>query len=168
MGVPPGNRRVLVSVPEWYGAGAETRGRPEGRPYPWSQQAIHETSGLNLSRKFTSCQVVRIWETWSFSSQRDFVRANSGHRAPNSKFKVQSFKFENTSEFSDKTWNLEPGTLNLILLYAVSCNSPAVLCHLAQNLQTNRRKPKPPVEAWYKPWPGLFMIPCRLHEQSGL
>ena len=46
MDVPPGNRRVLVSVPEWYVAGADTRGRQEGRPYPWSQQFIHEMSGL--------------------------------------------------------------------------------------------------------------------------
>jgi hypothetical protein len=48
MGVQPGNRRVLVSVPEWYVAGADTRGRQEGRPYPWSQQVIHEISELNL------------------------------------------------------------------------------------------------------------------------
>jgi hypothetical protein len=33
MGVPPDNRRVLVSVPERYVAGADTRGRQEGRPY---------------------------------------------------------------------------------------------------------------------------------------
>ena len=46
MGVPQGNRRVLVSVPERYVAGADTRGRQEGRPYPWSQQVIHEISGL--------------------------------------------------------------------------------------------------------------------------
>ncbi|MGD8509937.1 MAG: hypothetical protein PVH81_13645, partial [Syntrophobacterales bacterium] len=46
MDVPPGNRRVLVSVPERYVAGADTRGRQEGRPYPWSQQVIHEISGL--------------------------------------------------------------------------------------------------------------------------
>ena len=48
MGVPPSNRRVLVSVPERYVAGADTRGRQEGRPYPWSQQVIHEISGHNL------------------------------------------------------------------------------------------------------------------------
>jgi hypothetical protein len=48
MGVPPGNRRVLVSVPERYVAGADTRGRQEVRPYPWSQQVIHEISGHNL------------------------------------------------------------------------------------------------------------------------
>jgi hypothetical protein len=29
-------------VPEWYAAGADTRGRKEGRPYPWSQQVSHE------------------------------------------------------------------------------------------------------------------------------
>ncbi len=33
-------------VPERYVAGADTRGRQEGRPYPWSQQVIRETSGL--------------------------------------------------------------------------------------------------------------------------
>jgi hypothetical protein len=51
MGLPPGNRRVSVrGVPERYVAGADTRGRQEGRPYPWSQQVIHEISRLaNLS-----------------------------------------------------------------------------------------------------------------------
>jgi len=39
----------LVSVPERYVAGADTRGRQEGRPYPWSQQVIHELSGLDMS-----------------------------------------------------------------------------------------------------------------------
>ena len=48
MCVPPGNRRVLVSVPERYVAGANTRGRQEGRPYAWSQQVIHEISGLEM------------------------------------------------------------------------------------------------------------------------
>ena len=52
MGVPPGNSSRgtagLVSVPERYVAGADTRGRQEGRPYPWSQQVIHETSGLGF------------------------------------------------------------------------------------------------------------------------
>jgi hypothetical protein len=38
-------------VPERYVAGADTRGRQEGRPYPRSQQVIHETSGLS-SREF--------------------------------------------------------------------------------------------------------------------
>jgi hypothetical protein len=35
-------------VPERYVAGADTRGRQEGRPHPWSQQVIHEISGLRL------------------------------------------------------------------------------------------------------------------------
>jgi hypothetical protein len=53
MGVPPGNRPAAPrdwfrGVPEWYVAGADTRGRPGGRPYPGSQQAIHETSGLTI------------------------------------------------------------------------------------------------------------------------
>jgi len=34
-------------VPERYVAGADTRGRQEGRPYPWSQQVIHGICGLN-------------------------------------------------------------------------------------------------------------------------
>ena len=51
MGVPPGNRPALPrdwfrGVPERYVAGSDTRGRQEGRPYPWSQQVIHEISGL--------------------------------------------------------------------------------------------------------------------------
>ena len=33
-------------VPERYVAGADTRGRQEGRPYPWLLQVIHEISGL--------------------------------------------------------------------------------------------------------------------------
>ncbi|UCF03667.1 MAG: hypothetical protein JSV14_08585, partial [Deltaproteobacteria bacterium] len=37
-------------VPERYVAGADTRGRPEGRSYPRSQQVIHEISGLGLGR----------------------------------------------------------------------------------------------------------------------
>ena len=51
MGVPPGNRPAVQrdwfrGVPERYVAGADTRGRQEGRPHPWSQQVIHEISGL--------------------------------------------------------------------------------------------------------------------------
>jgi hypothetical protein len=51
MGVPPGNRPAVPrdwfrGVPERYVAGADTRVRQEGRPYPWSQQVIHEISGL--------------------------------------------------------------------------------------------------------------------------
>ncbi|MDH3961983.1 MAG: hypothetical protein OEV25_01020, partial [Deltaproteobacteria bacterium] len=45
-------------VPERYVAGTacpersrrNTRGRQEGRPYPWSQQVIHEMSGLEITR----------------------------------------------------------------------------------------------------------------------
>jgi len=47
MDVPPGNHRVLVSVPERYVAGTDARGRQEGRPYPWSQPVIREISRLN-------------------------------------------------------------------------------------------------------------------------
>jgi hypothetical protein len=56
MGVPPGNRPAAPrdwfrGVPERYVAGSDTRGRQEGRPYPRSQQVIHEISGLrSLSR----------------------------------------------------------------------------------------------------------------------
>jgi hypothetical protein len=57
MGVPPGNRRVLDSVLEQYVAGSDTRGRPEGRPYPWSQQVIHEISGLGISGLLTEARV---------------------------------------------------------------------------------------------------------------
>jgi hypothetical protein len=42
----------LVSVPERYVAGADIRGRQEGRPYPRSQQVIHELSGLALKISF--------------------------------------------------------------------------------------------------------------------
>ena len=55
MGVPPGNRPAVPrdwcrGVPERYVAGTDTRGRQEGRPYPWSQQVIHEVSGLTHRR----------------------------------------------------------------------------------------------------------------------
>ena len=48
MGVPPGATTGcwFRGVPERYVAGADTRGRQEGRSYPWSQQVIHEISGL--------------------------------------------------------------------------------------------------------------------------
>jgi hypothetical protein len=45
-GQPSRGTAGLVSVPERYVAGTDTRGRREGRPYPWSQQVIHEISGL--------------------------------------------------------------------------------------------------------------------------
>ena len=53
MGVPPGSRAPAVprdwfrGVPERYVAGSDTRGRQEGRPYPRSQQVIHEISSLS-------------------------------------------------------------------------------------------------------------------------
>ena len=34
-------------VPERYVAGPDTRGRQEGRPYPWSQQVSYEISRLD-------------------------------------------------------------------------------------------------------------------------
>ena len=34
-------------VPVRYVAGTDTRGRQEGRPYPWSKQVIHKISGLS-------------------------------------------------------------------------------------------------------------------------
>ena len=48
----PGNRPAAPrdwfrGVPQRYVAGADTQGRQEGRPYPWSQQVIHEMSGLD-------------------------------------------------------------------------------------------------------------------------
>ncbi len=44
-----GTAGLVRGVPERYVAGADTRGRQEGRPYPWSQQVIHEISGLDMS-----------------------------------------------------------------------------------------------------------------------
>ena len=64
MGVQPGNRRVLVSVPEWYVAGTDSRGRPEGRPYPWSQQVIHEISGLLVSSQLSVVRSKNVWSTF--------------------------------------------------------------------------------------------------------
>ncbi len=58
MGGPPGNRPAVPrdwcrGVPERYVAGTDTRGRQEGRPYPWSQQVIHVISGLGQNLEFT-------------------------------------------------------------------------------------------------------------------
>jgi len=41
-----GTAGLVRGVPERYVAGSDIRGRPEGWPYPWSQQVIHEISGL--------------------------------------------------------------------------------------------------------------------------
>ena len=57
--MPPGTRRVMVSVPEWYVAGADTRGREEGRPYPRSQQVIHAIFGLERLIRTPFC-----WEEY--------------------------------------------------------------------------------------------------------
>ena len=71
MGVPPGNRPAVPrdwfrGVPERYVAGADTRGRQEGRPYPWSQQVIHEISGLIICRGvfFISTRFLRTSEVF--------------------------------------------------------------------------------------------------------
>jgi len=47
IGVPPDNRSEANL--ERYTAGADIRGCQEGRPYPRSQQVIHEISGLEDS-----------------------------------------------------------------------------------------------------------------------
>ena len=62
MGVPPGNRPAIPrdwfrGVPERYVAGADIRGRQAGRPYPWSQQVIHEISGLALVHQQNAEQI---------------------------------------------------------------------------------------------------------------
>ena len=43
-------------VPVWYVAGTDTRGRQEGRTYPWSQQVIHDISGLCLKYDRNMCR----------------------------------------------------------------------------------------------------------------
>jgi hypothetical protein len=48
----------LVSTP-----GTDTRGRHEGRPYPWSQLVIHEISGLGLFQK-NSKQAKAFQKLW--------------------------------------------------------------------------------------------------------
>ena len=62
MAVPPGNRPAIPrdwfrGVPERYVAGADIRGRQAGRPYPWSQQVIHETFGLALVHQQNAEQI---------------------------------------------------------------------------------------------------------------
>jgi hypothetical protein len=56
MNVPPGNRPAVPrdwirGVLEQYVGGSDARGRPEGRLYPRSQQAINETSRLMVKDK---------------------------------------------------------------------------------------------------------------------
>ena len=45
--IPARGTAGFRGVPERHVAGADTRGRQEGWPYPWSQQVIHEISGLD-------------------------------------------------------------------------------------------------------------------------
>ena len=58
---PPGNRPAAPrdwsrTVPERYVAGADTRGRQQGRLNPQSQKVIHEISGLvHFEIPFRSC-----------------------------------------------------------------------------------------------------------------
>jgi hypothetical protein len=52
---------VVRGVPEWYVAGADTRGRQEGRPYPRSQQVIHEISGLG-SQSYLQGEIKKVPE----------------------------------------------------------------------------------------------------------
>jgi hypothetical protein len=71
MAVPPGNRPAVPrdwsrTVPERYVAGADNRGRQEGRPNPRSQQVIHEISGLKIMR--ASSEHITEWpELGSFT-----------------------------------------------------------------------------------------------------
>ena len=63
MVVPQGNRQGVGSEAYLNGTSQKgpnnTRGRLEGRPYPWSQQVIHETSGQGLgSVPLFSTQIV--------------------------------------------------------------------------------------------------------------
>jgi hypothetical protein len=71
MGVLPGNRPAVPrdwfrGVPERYVAGADIRGRQEGRPYPWSQQVIHEIFGLGaiLLQKGQEGDGLRTLKRW--------------------------------------------------------------------------------------------------------
>jgi hypothetical protein len=57
-GQPSRGTAGLVSVPERYVAGTDTRGRSEERPYPWSQQVIHEISGLGGSSFFQGTALI--------------------------------------------------------------------------------------------------------------
>jgi len=54
-----GTAGLVRGVPKWYVAGADTRGRQEGRPYLWSQQVIHGISGLGAERKLDQRHVIK-------------------------------------------------------------------------------------------------------------
>ena len=58
MGVPPGSRPAVPrdwsrGVPEWYVAGADTRGHQEGWPYPWSQSR-QGVNSLNIRARVST------------------------------------------------------------------------------------------------------------------
>ncbi len=61
--VPPGNPAVprgwIRGVLEQYVAGSDTRGRPEGRSYPRSEQSICEISGLSMLTWHNYAQIVK-------------------------------------------------------------------------------------------------------------
>ena len=67
MGVPPGNRPAVPrdwfrGVPERYLAGADTRGRQEGRPYPWSESR-HGVNLWNIRANQTDAENI-IYKGW--------------------------------------------------------------------------------------------------------
>ncbi len=56
-----GTAGLVRGVPGRYVAGSDTRGRQEGRPYPWSQQVIHEISGLkNKPFEETDVDMIKV------------------------------------------------------------------------------------------------------------
>jgi|GEM_PF-7080620 hypothetical protein len=55
-----GTAGLVRGVPERYVAGADARGRQEGRSYPWSQQVIHEISGLEQKGTFIASVIRSI------------------------------------------------------------------------------------------------------------
>ena len=86
MGVPPGNRPAVPrdwsrGVPERYVAGAGTRGRQGERPDPWSQQVIHEISGLG--EKLLS----NYRNKWRSGKKKMTDHANNAHRGSSERTK---------------------------------------------------------------------------------
>jgi hypothetical protein len=64
MGEPPGNRPAVPrdwsrGVPGRYVAGADSRGRTEGRQYPWLEQVIQEISGLTKTEELIGPRRIR-------------------------------------------------------------------------------------------------------------
>ena len=73
VGGPPGNRPALPrdwsrGIPERYVAGADTRGRQEGRSHPWLQQVIHEISRLGPFQSSYSLESVFGGQQFSIMS----------------------------------------------------------------------------------------------------